>query len=60
MREELAQRFQNAFVELNDAYDALEAANMDMDQICVWLREWLDIKEGNAVNGHSHPHGSEH
>lgn len=55
MNEELAQRFQEAFAELNDAYNALEAAHMDMDQVCVWLREWLDVKEGNAAYGHTQP-----
>ena len=51
MDEDLGQRFQDALVELNDACDALEAADMDMQQVCGWLREWLDIREREAING---------
>ena len=53
MDADLARRFHDALVELNDACDALEAADMDMQQVCGWLREWLDIKEREAINSHS-------
>ena len=48
--QQLVQRFRDAFVELNTTYDAMVDADMDMKQIRGWLREWLDIKDRQAVD----------
>ncbi len=50
MTQDLEQRYQEAFTELDSTYDMMEAADMDMKPVRRRLRKWLNIKDGQAAN----------
>ena len=50
MTQDLEQRCQKAFTELQSTYDMMEAADMDMKPLRRWVRKWLDFKDGQAAN----------
>ncbi len=50
MTQDLEQRWQEAFTELESTYDMMEDADMDMKLARRWLRKWLDNKDRQAAN----------
>ena len=50
MTQDLERRWQEAFVELESAYEAMEEAKANTDSLRWWVRRWLDTKDLQAAN----------